>query len=70
MGVRRNFSRAAQSQHFAFFFRLLAMQRKWTCTKKNMSNVTATVAYSVFLVRKLYTEQMFVLLSVDILRLS
>jgi len=30
-----------------------------------MSNVTATVAYSVFLVRKLYSEQMFVLLSMD-----
>jgi len=24
-----------------------------------MSNVTATVAHSVFLVRKIYTEQMF-----------
>jgi len=35
-----------------------------------MSNVTTTVAYSVFLVRKLYTEQMLVLVSVDILRLS
>jgi len=28
-----------------------------------MSNVTATVAYSAFLVRKLYTEQMFVLVN-------
>ena len=32
-----------------FFFRLLAMQRKWTYTKTKMSSVTATVAYSVFL---------------------
>jgi len=46
------------------------MQRKWTYTKKKMSNVTAKVAYSAFLVRKLYTEQMFVLVSMDILRLS
>ena len=30
---------------------------------KKMSNVTATVAYMVFLVRKLYTEQIFVLVS-------
>jgi len=35
-----------------------------------MSNIMQTVAYSVFPVRKLYTEQMFVLVSVDILRLS
>jgi len=46
------------------------MQRKLTYTKKKMSNVTATVAYSVFLVRKLYTEQMFVLMSMGILSLS
>jgi len=32
-----------------------------------MSNVTETVAYRAFLVRKLYTEQMFVLVSMDIL---
>jgi len=35
-----------------------------------MSNVMATVAHSVFLARKLYTEQMFVLVRMDILRLS
>ena len=33
------------------FLRLLAMQRKWTSTKKKLSNVTATVAYSVFLIK-------------------
>jgi len=38
--------------------------------KKQMSSVATTVAYSVFLVRKLYTEKMFVLVSVDILRMS
>jgi len=52
------------------FFRLLAMQRKWTYTKKKMFNVTATLAYSVFIVRKLYNEQMFVSASMDFLRLS
>jgi len=31
-----------------------------------MSNVTATGAYSVFLVRKLYNEKMFVLVSMDL----
>jgi len=46
------------------------MQLKPTPTKKKMSSVTATVAYSVFLVRKLDTEQMFVLVSMGILRLS
>jgi len=46
------------------------MQRKWMYTKKKMFSVTATVAYNVFLVRKLYTEQMFVLVSMDFLRLS
>ena len=45
------------------FFRLLAMKRKWTYTKKKMSSVTETVAYRVFLARKRYTEQMFVLVS-------
>jgi len=35
-----------------------------------MFSVTATVAYSVFLVRKLYSEQTFVLVSMDFLRLS
>jgi len=70
MGVRRNFSRGSKVDILLIFFRLLAMQRKWTYTKKKMSNVTATVAYSVFLVRKLYTEQMFVLVSMDFFRLS
>jgi len=37
---------------------------------KKISNVTATVACSVFPVRKFYTEQMFVSVSMDILRLS
>jgi len=34
----------------------LAMQGKWTYTKKKMSNITAIFACCVFLVRKLYTE--------------
>ena len=52
------------------FFRLFVMQRKWTYAKKKMLKVTATVAYSVFLVRKLDSEQMIVLVSMDFLRLS
>jgi len=52
------------------FFRSLAMQRKWTYTKEKMFSVTATVAYSVFPVRKLYSKQMFVLASMDFLKLS
>jgi len=52
------------------FLCLLTMQRKFTYAKKKMSNVTATVAYSAILVRKLHTEQMFVSVSMDTLRLS
>ena len=37
---------------------------------KEMPNVTATIAYSVFPTRKLYTKLKFVLVSMDILRLS
>jgi len=70
MGVRRNVSRRGKFDILLIFFWLLAMQRKLTYTKKKMSNVTATVAYSVSLVRKLYIEQMFVLVSMDILRLN
>jgi len=70
MGVRRNFSRGGEVDILLIFFWLLAMQRKLTYTTKKMSNVTATVAYSVFLVRELYTEQMLVSVSMDILRLS
>jgi len=70
MGVSRNLSKRGKVDILLMFFRLLAMQRKWTNTKTKMSNVTLTVAYSVFLVRKVYTEHMFVLVSTDILRLS
>jgi len=70
MGFRRKFSRGGKVAILLIFFRLLAMQRKWTYTKEKMFNVTATVAYSVFLVRKLYSEQMLILVSIDILRLS
>jgi len=38
--------------------------------EKKMSSVTAAVANTIFHVRKLYTEQMSVLVSMDILRLS
>jgi len=72
MGVRRNFSTGGgcKVDILLIFFRLLALQRKWAYTKKKMFNVTATVAYSVFLVRKLYIEQMFILVIMDFFRLS
>ena len=60
--------------HPGLLHQWLAMQGKWTYTKKKMSNVTAKLAWSVFYVRKLYTlnwvEWMFVLMSMDILRRS
>jgi len=59
MGVHTNFSKGGKVDILLIFFSLLAMQRKWTNTKKKMSNITATVSYSVFLVRKLHSEQMF-----------
>jgi len=69
-GVRRSFSRGGKVDILLIFFRLLAMQQKWTHTKKKMLNVTTAVAYSVFFEGKLYTtEQMFVLVSMGILRL-
>jgi len=52
------------------FFGLLAMQREWTYTKRKMSNVTATVTYSVFHIRTFCTEKMFVLVRMDISSLS
>jgi len=71
MGVRRNFSKGGGKVDI-----LLIISGCWRCNanrciqKKKMSNVMATVAYSVFLARNLYTEQMFVLVSTDILRLG
>jgi len=70
MGVRRKISRRGKVDILLIFFRLLAIRRKWTYTKKKMFSVTAAVVYSVFFVRKRYTEQMFVVVSMDILRLS
>jgi len=70
MGVRRKFSRGVKDDILLMFFWLLTMQRKLTYTKKKMSNVTPTVAYSAFLIRKFFTEQMFVLVSMDISKVS
>jgi len=70
MDVRRNFSRGGKIHILLIFFWFLAMQREFTCTESKISNVTATVAYSVLLVRKFYIEQMFVLVSMDTLGLS
>jgi len=64
MGVRRNFSMGGKVDILLIFLWLLTMQRKLTNTKKK-----CPVANTALLVRKLYTEQMFVLVSMDILRL-
>jgi len=40
MGVRRNFSRGGKVDILLIFFRLLAIQRKWTYTKTKMFSVT------------------------------
>jgi len=46
----------------------------WRCSAnghtQKMSNVTATVTYAVFPIRKFYTKKMFDLVRMDVLRLS
>jgi len=49
------FQRGGKVDTLLILFSLLAWQRKWTYTK--MSNVTAAVTYSVFPIRKFYTEK-------------
>jgi len=52
-----------------YFFRVVGDATHMD-TYIKMSSVTVKAAYSVFLVRKLYTEQTFDLVSMDFLRLS
>jgi len=59
MGVGRNFSRGGASRHFSYLFHFVGDATKMDVKKKKTSSVTATVAYSDFLARKLYSEQMF-----------
>jgi len=68
-----------QYRHFAYPFQVVhdatQMDEHKTLhpfyTTKKMPNVTAIVAYSVFALKNFYTKQpIFVLLSMDILRLS
>jgi len=78
MGLRRNFSRWGQSRSLAHPLQVVDDATQMDVhktlhsfhTTKQMPIVTATVAYSVFPLRKFYTKQMFVLVSTDILRLS
>jgi len=65
-GRPQKFFQGGKVEILLIFFWLLAMQRKLTHTKKKMFSVTATVACSVFLVRKVCIEQMFVLVIMDI----
>jgi len=69
MGVRRNFPRGGKADILLIFLWLLTMQRNFMYTKKDNVQYYGNVAYSAFLVRKLYTEQMFVLVSMHILRM-
>jgi len=59
MGVRRSFSRGEKSTLCLSFSGYWRRNAKWRIQKRKMSSVTSTVACSVFLVRKLDTEQMF-----------
>jgi len=57
-----------QSRHFAYLFQFVAMQRKWTYTKNVQCYGNSYI--QCFPIRKLYMEKMFVLLRIDISRLS
>jgi len=71
MAVRRIFSRGGKVGILLIFFRLLAMQRKWTYAKRKCPMLRQQLhAVFVLPVRKFYTWQMFVLVSMDISRLS
>jgi len=52
----------------AYFIPIVGDATQMDVPTKKMSNVTATVANSVFPERTLYTEQTFVLVSMDILK--
>ena len=73
-GARRNFPRGGQSRPFAYPLQAVddATQKDVHktlhsfYTTKKMPIVMATVAYSVFPLRKFYTKEMFVLVSMDI----
>jgi len=68
MGARRNFSKGEKPTL------CLSFSVCWRCNAngrtQKMSNVTATVTYSVYPIGTFYTEKMFVLVRMDILRLS
>ena len=70
MGVGRNFARGEQSRHFADLFQFVGDATQMEYTKRKKFSVTATVTYSVFPIRKFYTEKMFVLVRMDISNLS
>jgi len=55
-GVSAEFFPGGQSRHFAYLFQFVGDATQMDVHKNKMTNATATVAYSVFLVRKLYNE--------------
>jgi len=67
MGVRRNFSRGGQSRHFAYLFLVVGDATQIDPYKKeNVQCYGNSCIRCFFLVRKLYIEQMFLLVSMDI----
>jgi len=56
-----------QNRQFAYLFQIVGDAKQMDVHKKKMSIVTAIVANGVIPVRKLCTEPMFVLVSIDIL---
>jgi len=68
-GHLQKFFQVGQNRHF-HLFQVVGDATQMDVYKRKMFDVMATVAYSVFLVRKLYTKKMFALVSMDISRLS
>ena len=64
MGVRRHFAGGGKVDILLTFFRLQAMQCKWTYTKNVQCYGNSCI--HGFPCNKLYTEKMFVLVSMDI----
>jgi len=68
-GRPQKFFQGEESRHFAYLFQFVGDATQMDVHKK-LSNFTATVTYSVFPIRKFYTEKIFVLVRMDILRVS
>jgi len=65
MGVRRNFFKGEQSRHFAYLFQFVGDATQMDVYKKRKCTMLPQLLHTVF-----SSEQMFVLVSMDTLRLS